>query len=56
MQKRKEEPVDVHDQKLMIELGIHPNYKFERDPTVWSKTPQEKELLKKAKHRFGRGK
>lgn len=56
MQKKREESVDVHDQELMIELGIHPNYRFNRDPNVWSKTPYEKELLKKAKHQLGRRK
>ena len=36
-------------------LGIHPKYKVPRDPSVWTKTPHEKELVKECRHRYGRG-
>ena len=38
--------VDVHDDELMIELGIRPPHLVPRDPSVWTKTPYEKKLLK----------
>lgn len=37
--------VNVHDEALMIELGIHPPKAAPRDPSVWTKTPKEKRLL-----------
>ena len=52
MQKKKEESVNVHDQALMIELGIHPPYRQFYD---FSKTQQEKSKLKKCKNKDGRG-
>lgn len=54
--KRKElSPVNVHNQEEMIALGIHLKYKVPRDPSVWTKTPHEKELVKECRHRYGRG-
>ena len=47
--------VNVHNQEEMIALGIHPKYKVPRDPSVWTKTPHEKELVKECRHRYGRG-
>lgn len=38
--------VDVHNDELMIELGIRPPHLIPRDPSVWTKTPREKKLLK----------
>lgn len=38
--------VDVHDSSLMIELGIHYPYAVPRDPSVWTKTNEEREELK----------
>lgn len=52
MQKKKEEPVNVHDQELMIELGIHPPY---REVYDFSKTPKEKADLLTYKRKDGRG-
>ena len=45
--------VDVHDRELMIELGIHPPYAVPRDPSVWTKTPYEKKVLRleRCKHK-----
>lgn len=45
--------VDVHDRELMIELGIHPPYAVPRDPSVWTKTPYEKRVLRseRCKHK-----
>ena len=52
MQKKKEESVNVHDQELMIELGIHPPY---REIYDFSKTPKEKADLLTYKRKDGRG-
>lgn len=52
MQKKKEESVNVHDQELMIELGIHPPY---REIYDFSKTLKEKADLLTYKHKDGRG-
>lgn len=38
--------VDVHDDALMIELGIHPRPATPRDPSVWTKSKQEKKILR----------
>lgn len=38
--------VNVHDDGLMIMLGIRPPHITSRDPSVWTKTPHEKKLLK----------
>ena len=38
--------VDVHDDALMVELGIHPSPVTPRDPSVWSKSKQEKKILR----------
>lgn len=38
--------VDVHDDALMVELGIHPRSATPRDPSVWSKSKQEKKILR----------
>lgn len=38
--------VDVHDDEQMVELGIRPPSAAPRDPSVWTKTPYEKRILK----------
>jgi hypothetical protein len=38
--------VDVHDDALMIELGIRPPHATPRDPSVWTKSKQEKKILR----------
>lgn len=38
--------INVYDDALMIEMGIRPLHVFPRDKTVWTKTPNEKRLLK----------
>ena len=38
--------VDVHDAALMIELGIHPHPATPRDSSVWTKSKQEKKILR----------
>ena len=38
--------VDVHDDAQMVELGIRPPSLAPRDPSVWTKTPYEKRILK----------
>lgn len=42
--------VDVHNDELMIKLGIrNPNVE-PRDPSVWTKTPKEKKILRKLRN------
>ena len=38
--------VAVHNYALMVELGIHPSPVTPRDPSVWSKSKQEKKILR----------
>ena len=38
--------INVHDDTLMIELGIRPRPITPRDPSVWTKSKQEKKILK----------
>ena len=51
--------VDVHNDALMIELGIRPRPATPRDPNVWTKSKQEKKILRtlrcthKGKMHFG---
>lgn len=42
----KAQPVNVHDDYLMVELGIRPKHVPEKDNTVWTKTASEKRALK----------
>lgn len=46
--------VDVHNDALMVELGIRPAMLSPRDKTVWTKTPNERRLLKSLR-RSGKG-
>ena len=46
--------VDVHNDTLMVELGIRPAMLSPRDKTVWTKTPNERRLLKSLR-RSGKG-
>lgn len=45
--------IDVHNDELMIELGIRPPHATPRDKSVWTKTPYEKKVLKaeRCKHK-----
>ena len=44
--------IDVHDNTLMVALGFrYPDAK-PRDPSVWEKTPKEKEFLKKLRRKY----
>ena len=38
--------VDVHDEALMVKLGIHPRPATPRDPSIWTKSKQKKEILR----------
>lgn len=42
--------VDVHDDVLMVELGIRPPSVAPKDPSVWTKTPYERRILKTLRH------
>ena len=53
MKKKEDEWVDVHDEALMVALGIrNPNLE-PRDPSVWTKTAKEKALLKHLRNSRG---
>lgn len=41
--------VDVHDDELMVSLGIRFPLFSHRDESVWSKTPNEKRLLRQVR-------
>lgn len=45
-QREEDRWVDVHNDALMIELGIRPAMLIPRDKSVWTKTPNERRLLK----------
>lgn len=46
--------VDVNDDALMVKLGIRHPSAAPRDPSVWTKSPKEKALLKKLRnHKSG---
>lgn len=49
--------VDVHDDALMVKLGIFPPINTQKDLSVWTKSKQEKKILKslrfKSKMHFG---
>ena len=47
--KKKTDWVNVHDDALMISLGLRLPKRVPRDPSVWTKTPKEKAVLKKYK-------
>lgn len=51
-EKRKVSQVDVKDQQMMIDLGLHPNYRVIYD---FSKTSKEKADLAKLRRRMGKG-
>lgn len=43
--------IDIHNHDLMVFLGLQQPYYEGRDPSVWSKTPEEKEKLRILKSR-----
>jgi hypothetical protein len=48
--KKKEEPVDVHDDALMVSLGLRCRPLEPRDPKVWTKSYSEKQDAKLVRH------
>lgn len=45
--------IDVHDDDVMREMGFfRPFNQSPRDPSVWTKTPYERKLLKSLRHMF----
>ena len=51
MKKDKEEGwIDIHNDALMVKLGIRPPILSAKDTSIWSKTKQEQKNLPKAKH------
>jgi hypothetical protein len=42
--------VDVNDDALMVKLGIRHPSAAPRDPSVWTKSPKEKALLKRLRN------
>ena len=49
---RDENWVDVHDDELMVSLGIRYPKAKPRDPSVWNKTDEEKILLRKLRTKY----
>lgn len=43
--------VDIRNDALMVELGIRPPLLQQRDPSIWTKTNQEKKLLKSLRYK-----
>lgn len=41
--------VDIHNDSLMVKLGIRQPNLEPRDPSVWTKTPKEKKAVRKMK-------
>ena len=48
--KTEEEWIDIHDDALMVSLGLRQPKLIPRDPSVWTKSKKEKEFIKKMKH------
>lgn len=49
MKRVKKEPdgrVNVHDDALMVKLGMQPPTLEPKDPSVWTKTPEERKALR----------
>ena len=45
--------IDVHDDNVMREMGFFRPYDQKpRDPSVWTKTPYERRILKSVRHLF----
>lgn len=44
--------VDIRDKELMISLGIHPRDAAPRDPSVWTKTPEQKKAMKRNRRKY----
>lgn len=45
-QREEDRWVDVHDDAVMIKLGLRSPNVAPRDPSVWTKTPNERRILK----------
>ena len=43
--------INVHDDDLMVSLGIRPPHLQPRDPSLWQKSSAEKKLLKKLRRK-----
>lgn len=55
-EERDERWIDVHDDDVMREMGFfRPFDQKPRDPSVWTKTPYERRMLKKMKHTTPKG-
>lgn len=44
--------INVHDDAVMREMGFSRFDRVPRDESVWTKTPKERQLLKKMKHTY----
>lgn len=44
--------VNIHDDELMVSLGIRPPKLEEKDPSVWTKTSNERRILKSLRRKF----
>lgn len=52
MKEQKIEWVDVHNDDLMVSLGIRPANLEPKDPFVWTKNAKEKRILKRLRNRY----
>lgn len=43
---KKESGINIHDDELMVKLGIRPRTLPEKDSSVWTKTSKEKKALR----------
>ena len=50
IQEKDDRWIDVHDDAVMREMGFNRFEKTPRDESVWTKTPRERQLLKKIRH------
>lgn len=51
-QREEDRRVDVHNDKLMVELGIRPPHITPRDKSMWTKTPYERKILRLERHKY----
>lgn len=49
---QRDNKVDVRNQMLMIELGMHPCFLAPKDPSVWTKSDYEKKMLRSLRRMY----
>lgn len=51
MSEKKSNWIDVHDDDLMVKLGLRYSKAIPRDSSIWTKTAKEKKEIKKARNK-----